>query len=447
MITRLHRLLGLVPHVTPRATAMIAVPVVFVPLLPGWWAWIAAAVWLGGWTVLIVAEYRAAPGPDALEFVRELPIKLSIGVPNPVRLRIVNRGERGAVLFGRETPPSGFGGVRTFGPLGAAPRGEAAVTLHFTPGHRGAYRFGDPGIRSMGPLGLAGRQFTVPLAEECRVYPDILAVQRYALLARKGTLYELGIRATRYAGAGTEFESLRDYQRGDDYRDIDWKATARRARPVVRRFEVERSQTIVLAVDAGRLMQPVVGGLSKLDRAINAALLLAYLATRGGDLVGLLVFGRDVHTFLPPKKGHRQFLAVLEALYSVEGRTEESDYARALTFLSTRLSRRSLVVLFTDVVGQEPSRRLIAVLKGLMPRHLPLVITQRNRDIERRARADARTESAVFGVAVAEDVLRDKAEALGVLAARGALVLDVDAEELSVAAVNRYLEVKARGRL
>jgi uncharacterized protein (DUF58 family) len=426
---------------------MIAVPVLLVPLLPGWWAWGAAAVWLGGWTALLASEYRAAPGPDSLEFARELPAKSSIGVPNPVRLTVTNRSARGAVLFGRETPPAGFEGERRFGAVAVPPHDESVVTLHFTPVHRGAYRFGDPGIRSMGPLGLAGRQFVVPLAEECRVYPDILAVQRYALLARKGTLYELGIRATRYTGAGTEFESLRDYQHGDDYRDIDWKATARRAHPVVRRFEVERSQTIILAVDAGRLMQPVIGGLSKLDRAVNAALLLAYLATQGGDLVGLLVFGRDVHTFLPPKKGHRQFLAVLEALYSVEGKTEESDYARALTFLSTRLSRRSLVVLFTDVVGQEPSRRLIGVLKGLMPRHLPLLITQRNRDIERRARGEVGTETDAFGVAVAEDVLRDKAEALSVLASRGALILDVDPDELSVAAVNRYLEVKARGRL
>jgi len=447
MISRFHRLLELLPHVTPRATAMIAVPVLFVPFLPGWWAWAAAVVWLGGWMAVVIAEYRTAPGPDDITLVRELPTKLSIGVPNPVRLRFANHRTHGAVLLGRETPPSGFDGERRFGPVSVPPHSEAEVVLHFTPWRRGAYRFGDPGVRSMGPLGLAGRQFTLPLAEECRVYPDILAVHRYALLARKGALQELGIRMMRYAGAGTEFESLRDYERDDDYRDIDWKATARRGKPVVRRFEVERSQTIVLAVDAGRLMQPVVGGLSKLDRAVNAALLLAFLATRGGDLVGLLVFGRDVHTFLPPKKGHRQFLAVLEALYSVEGKTEESDYVRALTYLSTRLSRRSLVVLFTDVVGQEPSRRLIGVLNGLMPRHLPLVITQRNRDIERRARAEARTESEVFGVAVAEDVLRDKAEALGVLASRGALVVDVDPDELSVTAVNRYLEVKARGRL
>lgn len=447
MNERLQRLLALLPYVTPRTAVIIALPVLVVPWLPGAWAWVAAVAWLGGWTTVVVAEYRHAPGPDDLEFARGLPAKLSIGVPNPVRLRVTNRSAHGAVLLGRETPPSGFSGERRFGPLAVAPHDETETTLHFTPWHRGAYRFGDVGVRSMGPLGMAGRQFILPLAEECRVYPDIVAVQRYALLARKGALQELGIRTLRYAGAGTEFESLRDYQHGDDYRDIDWKATARRAKPVVRRFEVERSQTIVLAVDAGRLMQPVVGGLSKLDRAVNAALLLAYLATRGGDLVGLLVFGRDIHTFLPPKKGHRQFLAVLEALYSVEGRTEESDYTRALTYLSTRLSRRSLVVLFTDVVGQEPSRRLIAVLKGLMPRHLPLVITQRNRDIERRARAEAKTESEFFGVAVAEDVLRDKAEALGVLASRGALVLDVDADELSVAAVNRYLEVKARGKL
>jgi uncharacterized protein (DUF58 family) len=287
----------------------------------------------------------------------------------------------------------------------------------------------------------------MPLAEECRVYPDITAVRRYALLARRGTLLDSGIKAIRYAGVGTEFESLREYRDGDSYRDIDWKATARRGAPVIRRFEAERSQTIVIAVDTGRLMTPLVGGLSKLDRAVNAALLLSYLAIETGDLVGLLVFGRDVVRYLPPKKGHRQFLAILEALYAVEGVVEEPDYGRAMSYLAARLSKRALVVLFTDLLGTEPSKRLLTVLGGLAPRHLPLVLTQRNRAIETRARAAVDTEVEVFASAVAEGVLRDKAEALRMLTARGAMALDVDSGQLSVTAVNHYLDIKARGRL
>jgi uncharacterized protein (DUF58 family) len=163
--------------------------------------------------------------------------------------------------------------------------------------------------------------------------------------------------------------------------------------------------------------------------------------------VGLLVFGRDVVRYLPPKKGHRQFLAILEALYSVEGRLEEPDYGRAMRYLAGRLSKRSLVVLFTDLVGREPSARLMGSLAGLLPRHLPLLITQRNRDVEARSRAEVSTEADAFAASVAETLLADKAGALRLLSARGTLVLDVYPEELSVATVNRYLEVKARGRL
>lgn len=434
-------------HFTPKAALSAAVPALVVVFLPGWWAYGAAAVWFLMWLWLISSDYGEAVGPDDLTVTRTVPVKLSIGVANPVTLHVVNRSSRIARIAGRETPPAGFTGERAIAPFEIEPHGEAEITFDFTPPSRGAFTFGDVGIRTLGPRGVAGRRFDVPGALDVRVYPDITAVTGYSLLARKGALHEIGIRAARFSGLGTEFESLRDYEPGDDYRDIDWKATARRGAPVVRRFEAERSQTVMLAIDAGRLMTPRVGTLTKLDRSVNAALLLAWLAAQAGDNVGLLVFARDVQVFLPPRKGHKQFLRILEALYAVEGRIEEPDYAGALRFLATRVTKRSLVVLFTELVGTEPSRRLLGVLGGIAPRHLPLVVTQRNAAVERIATAVPETESEVFHATVAQDLLHDKAGALALLAARGSLVLDVEPEALSVAAVNRYLEIKARGRL
>lgn len=447
MSGRLATAIGKLPHVTPRAAYLTAAPVLLLPLVPAPWAWVGLGVWLLLIALLVRVDLGATPRPGEIEVVRTLPEKLSIGAANPVKLTVRNASRYAATLTLRETPPVGFTGERVIGPITLAPHAEEEFALSFTPPGRGEFRFGDVGVRAIGPLGLAGRQLTIPTAEACRVYPDITAVRRYALLARRGALLDLGIKAARYAGVGTEFESLREYQTGDAYREIDWKATARRGTPVIRRFEAERSQTVMIAVDTGRLMTPLVGGMSKLDRAVNAALLLAYLGTEAGDLVGLLVFGRDIITYLPPRKGHRQFLAILEALYSAEGRVEEPDYTRALTYLAARLSKRSLIVLFTDILGTEPSKRLLGVLGGLAPRHLPLVLTQRNRVIEARARQEVKTEAEAYASAVAEGVLRDKAEALGVLSARGALALDVEPEQLSVAAVNHYLEIKARGRL
>ena len=434
-------------YLTRRAAWMLVAPLPVVVWLPAAWPWVVSLAWVLGWLFLVRRDLRLSPKRDEISVDRKLPVKLSIGVANPVRLSIENDSDRPVRIVGRESPPSGFVGERTLGPLEIPSASSVEMEMCFTPPARGSFEFGEIALRTVGPAGLAGRQFSYQRTQEARVYPDITAIHGYALLARKGALHEIGMRNARLVGMGTEFESLRSYQDGDDYRDIDWKATARRGTPVVRRFEAERSQTVMLAVDAGRLMTPHVAGLSKLDRAINAALLLSYLATRAGDNVGLLVFGRDVRAYLPPRKGHRQFLTVLETLYSVEERVEEPDYAGALRYLAGRLTRRSLVVLFTELVGTEPSRRLIGVLGSLAPRHLPLVVTQRNAEIESLAASIPSGEFDVFRSGVAQDLLHHKAEALGVLRSRGALVLDVVPERLSVASVNRYLEIKARGRL
>lgn len=434
-------------HPTPRLAALLAFAALPAVVVPAPWGPLVAGVWVVACAALAWLDLAAAVRPRDLAWERALPAKLSIGVPNPVVLTVRNLSGRTAHLLARETPPPGFEGERVFGPAEIEAYGEASAALAFTPPSRGTFRFGEAGVTSYGPWRLGAWRATAPIAEDARVYPDIQAVRQYALLARRGLLHEIGVRAARYAGAGTEFESLRDYQPGDDYGDIDWKATARRGAPVVRRYEVERSQSIVLAVDAGRLMTPMAGGLTKLDRAVNAALLLSFLATHMGDQVGLMVFGRDVRTFLTPRRGHRQFLAVLEALHGVEGRLEEPDYGCALRYLAARVRRRSLVVVFTELAGEQASSRLLSTLGSLAPRHLPLLVTQRNREVEARALSEPGSENDVFASAVAEDLLRDKAAAVRALRSRGALVLDVVPERLSVAAVNRYLEIKARGRL
>lgn len=434
-------------HLSRRAAILIAAPLPIVAFLPPVWAWLFAFAWMAICAFLLILDLDATPDLGEIDITRILPAKLSIGVPNGIELSVRNRSSYPARLIGRDTPPASFAGDPAFADLYVAPLSSASIPLQYVPSSRGAFAFGDVGVRSLGPRGLAGWQFLVPAAREVRVYPDITAVYGYSLMARKGSLHEIGVRAAHLAGVGSEFESLRDYLPGDDYRDIDWKATARRGEPVIRQFEAERSQTVVLAIDAGRLMNAAVAGMPKLDRAINAALLLAYLATRTGDNVGLFVFGREVRSYLPPRKGHRQFLAILEALYRVEGKVEEPDYAGALRYLATRLTKRSLVVLFTELVGTEPSRRLLNVLGSLSPRHLPLVITQRNLDVEAVAGAIPANEADAFRSAVARDLVHDKAAAMRVLTSRGSLVLDVVPERLSVSAVNRYLEIKARGRL
>ena len=207
--------------------------------------------------------------------------------------------------------------------------------------------------------------------------------------AREAELRALGARSfvaarrkSQWRGEGRDFESLRDYVRGDEMRHISWTATARRGKLVTRQYQMERDQTILIALDAGRLMTARIENETKLDSAVNAALALMSAAARAGDNAGLLVFGRKIKAFLPPKRGAEHLDAALEALHAIEPEMIEPSYSRAFEFVSANSRRRSLVVVITDLVDEEGSRELLSSLKLLRPRHLPLVVTIADRDLK-----------------------------------------------------------------
>ena len=203
------------------------------------------------------------------------------------------------------------------------------------PLRRGDYRFGPCHLRYTGVLGMVRRQHRFPIDAPVKVYPNLMEVRKYELLARRDQLFEIGLKNARRLGEGTEFERLRDYEKDDDYRRIYWPATAKLHRPITMDYQPERSQSVIVLLDAGRLMTAPLGPLSKLDYAINTTLLLAYVAIVRGDRVGLLTFADNVTGYFEPDRGRRQFLALLEALYKVQPQQVESDYLKASAFLST----------------------------------------------------------------------------------------------------------------
>jgi uncharacterized protein (DUF58 family) len=269
-------------------------------------------------------------------------------------------------------------------------------------------------------------------------------VRKYDLLLRNNRLWELGLRNARIYGHGTEFERLRDYQPDDDYRRIDWKATARRAKPVSVEYETERSQNIVTLLDVGRMMRSPVGDVAKLDYAINAVLLLAYVAAQKGDKVGLLTFADSVQSWIAPRSGKVQFQRMLEQLYAVEGQAVEADYAAGLGYFSLKQSRRCLAIIFTDLSGGVGAEVLAAQLGRLRRRHLPLLVTIGDPTVERLARQPITGSASLYQRVVAEQLLDERSLALDELRKRGVLTLDVPADELSIAVIDRYLELKAR---
>jgi uncharacterized protein (DUF58 family) len=325
--------------------------------------------------------------------------------------------------------------------------GLCELRYHVKPLQRGDYSFGDLNIRYTSLLKTFIRQARYPATTPIKVYPNVLDIRKYDLQARKGLLFEPGLRATRVYGQGTEFERLREYSTDDEFRRINWKATARRGKPIAAEYETERSQYVISVIDSGRLMRPPVGDLAKIDYAINTALLLSYVATLKGDHVGLLTFADDVRTYLAPKRGKGQFYRMLEALYNVQYEPVEADYGQALAYLGIRHKRRSLVVLFTDLVTLDAAKPLIAHMSRLAQRHLPLCVVISDPNITALAAQPASSSAAVYQRTVAETLIDERRIVLDTLQRSGVLTLDVPADQLSVAVINRYLELKGRGAI
>jgi uncharacterized protein (DUF58 family) len=372
---------------------------------------------------------------------------LSLGVRQEVTLRIHNLSRRSARLQVKDSPPLHFQEVGREAIIKLLPMTVAEHRYQVRPTFRGAFTFGDVFYRMGGALGLTRAQFRVPAPTEVRVYPNIKQLSQTELALAHASMLPGGLKLSRLLGEGTEFESLRDYVRDDDYRTIDWKATARRNRLTTREYETERNQRVVMAIDTGRLMGAKVGDFTKLDYVANAAALLAQIALLKGDLVGLLLFANRVVAYLPPDKGREQLGRIVEALHRVQPVRLESDYSLAFSFLARKNSRRTLMVCFTDLVDAEASRSLLGGMLYLRPRHLPLCVTISDSDLL-AAQSQTPAEAAdAFRLVAAVELWEDYRNAVHLLERHGALTVNVPANVLTTATINRYLEVKKRGLL
>ncbi|MDB4950598.1 MAG: hypothetical protein JWM27_3247 [Gemmatimonadetes bacterium] len=398
--------------------------------------------------LLLAAAADAAMAPPArrLRVERAAPERVSLGGTASVRVTVAHPGGRALrVRVTDDLPPLL---VRVGGDVAEVrvPAGREGVLAYgVRADRRGDAAYGDVHLRVLGPLGLAWRQHRVPRRDPLRVQPGVLEVKRYRLLGLRNRLQEAGFRPNRQRGEGGSFESLREYVLGDDPRTMDWKATARRRVPMVRQYEVERRQNVLLAIDAGRLMTQQVAGRERIDFALASALLLADVASLHGDQVGLLVFADRVEQYIPPARTSLSRLA--DALGQVHARMVEPNYPAAFTYLARQLRRRSLLVLFSDVIDATASAALVAHLTRAAGRHLPLVVALRNPELEATAALRPRDEAEVFRRAAAEELLQVRAHALAAMQRAGVIVADARPQDAVPAVVNRYLDVKRRGLL
>ncbi len=388
--------------------------------------------------------------------------KLSLGAWNLVRIELVNATAHAQRVLVRDLAPRGFSADVPVTVFNVRLAGHATDTIryHMRPPGRGDADFGDVFLRIDGPLRLVRRTFRQSETRQpVRVYPSLRELRRYDLLVRRGLEVQPVGRPVRVAGASTEFERVREYLPDDEFRHINWKATARRAQPMVNQFEAERSQNLVVLLDAGRAMSALAecestpdggdtaAGLTKLDYALNAALLLAYVASLRGDRVALLAYADDVRAFVPPQRGRRALMATVQTLYNLRAEPVEPDHGRAFEFLGKRNLRRSLVVLFTDLADRESSTNLAAHVLRAARQHLVVCVTLGDPNVRRPAAQRPTDGPSLYEKMVAQQLLDDRAAVLAQLAGHGVLTVDTDADALNPKLIGTYLELKQRGRV
>ena len=396
----------------------------------------------------IVDYFISRKLPEDFTIRREFSRRFAIGDETEVRLIIENQSPHTFTMqIKDEFPPE----MRLVGEREAKLKieGQTFVRINYglIPPRRGRYEFGQTAIRFLSKLGLIWCQKNLNQPEAVKVYPNMRRAREMELKALGARSFLAIQRKAVRRGEGREFESMRDYVRGDELRHISWTATARRAKLTTRQYQIERDQTIIIALDAGRLMTGRIGDETKFDTAIHASLALMSAAARGGDNCGLMVFGRRIKKYLPPKKGVEHIDAVLEALHDLEPELIEPSYARAFQFIAANLKKRTFVVILTDLVDKESSKELLNSLKLLRPRHLPLVVTIGDRDLNATVSQIPKELKEVFVQSAAEEIIHQREAALRMVESLGGLALDVTTNSLAPRLLETYLRVKERGLL
>ncbi|MCL2346734.1 MAG: DUF58 domain-containing protein [Planctomycetaceae bacterium] len=402
----------------------------------------------------------------------------SLSRPNMIRLRIENHARRAFRVTVRDDLAPTFRTETEFFAERLLP-GRSAETLEYEiePQERGLFTLEETAVRIRSRFGLWLRDITIPCKTELHVYPNLRQINEYDLLARSDRLHQLGVRVARRVGQDNDFERLRDYQPDDQYKFIDWTATARRRKLTVRDFQASRSQRLMFLVDCGRMMTNLSGdGLTLLDHSLNAALMLGYVALRRFDAVGTLCFSNRIINYIPAGSGERQMNRLLHGFFNLQPEPVESRYDEAFAYLAAKCRKRSLVILITNVADQVNAWALQSHLTYLCGRHLPLGVFLRDHQIfdpvsnffdshadafqpvmenetttDRPTGQNAPDMQAFFAknrnfwrAGAAADIINWRHKVINDLKHQGTLTLDLFPENMTAPLINKYLEVKAR---
>lgn len=405
-----------------------------------------AGQWLlGGLLLLALLDFLLSRGLPPVTLERQLSGNLAVDKWTPVKLRINHH-------FFAPTEILIFDGINSSVEtdhlplkIELQPNQISSAEYHLRPLVRGALTIGEAHIEFKSPFGLWNIRYWSGTETSVKVYPDFVAIANYAILATENHTSQMGIRKKQRRGEGMEFHQLREYRQGDSLRQLDWKATSRRQKLIARDYQDERDQQIVLLVDSGRRMRAKDDELSHFDHALNAMLLVSYIALRQGDNVSLMSFGEN-HRWIPPQKGVERVKVLLNGIYDLHASQSTADYISAAQKLSLLQPKRSLIVLVTNS-RDEDNHELMLAVNLLKKRHLVMVANIRETILDQLNDNPVRTLDDALNYTGAKHFLQERQEAHRKLSNSGIYTLDCTAKELAVNLANAYLDVKSAGGL
>ncbi|MDB4614371.1 DUF58 domain-containing protein [bacterium] len=407
-------------------------------------------VWTIGWLINLMIILVAAvdlvitPKPRSIEIVREVSDVLSVGDTNPVTFQLQNKSRYPVTLeLIDETPvPGTSDGLPIVVQLPSWK--QVAAKYHFKPGRRGNSRFADLHLRYPSRLALWFRVEQRPMHSPVKIYPNIRAVSRFELMTRLNRLEELGLKMHRLRGQGSEFERLREYRIEDEPRQIDWKATARHQSLISREYNVERNQSIMLLLDCGRAMRNESDGISYMDRSLNAAIMLSYIALGQGDNVSLMAFSNTIDRYIKPLRGKPAIQTLIRSTFDLEAKTHTADYSMLVEQLMIRQRKRALVILMTHATDEQHIKTIGRYLRAYRSSHLVLCVFLRDDALEKLSCEIPEDDLAAFSTAAAAELLLAQSKEIAALKEAGIMVLEAVPEDMAAQVINQYLDIKAR---
>lgn len=412
----------------------------------GWWIILAIDA-----ALVFVALFDLMYLPSKHHFVarRSMGHVATRGEKHPISMTIENRSNRPFHGQVRDDEPYGLSEQDNEFPVDIPAKSRAILHYTIVPRQRGTFEFEFVALKTTSHWKLWQKYIRLSRRDQLRVYPALKQISRYAMYARLNKMSLLGVRRQRRVGTDNEFERLRDYSPDDQFRAIDWRATGRRLKLTVRDFQSNQSQRVIFMIDCGRMMVNDFGGESLLDAAFDAALTLSYVTLKQNDQAGLLCFSDQVLRWLPPAGGRRQLNRMVHAVHDIHPQLVESRFDDAFIHLHRHCRKRTLVVVMTNLIDDQNSRRLHAHVSTIVGRHLPLTVLLRDHELFDAAHGvnpDDMTldKGQLFRAAAAADILNWRHQVLLDLKNSGALTLDCFPERLTAPLINEYMRIKSR---